>query len=201
MPPRRDLNRVDMEKWVAERMAEGASAASRNKHLASIIAFGNWCVQNGRLLHNPLARISKANEKADPRRNRRALTEQELIRLIEVARWRPLAELGRDSADIKGRTNRKKVSLTFEGLADAVVKARNLLAENPKRIAALDQLGRERALIVKTLVLTGLRKAELASISVGQVDLTNAIPCLHLNAADEKNRQGSTIPLHDTASR
>ena len=35
----------------------------------------------------------------------------------------------------------------------------------------LERLGQERALIYKTLVLTGLRKGELASITVGQVVL------------------------------
>ena len=66
-------------------------------------------------------------------------------------------------------------------------------AEDTRR--RLEQLGRERSLIYKTLVLTGLRKGELASITVGQVVLDAATPYLILNAADEKNRQGSTIPL------
>ena len=54
---------------------------------------------------------------------------------------------------------------------------------------------RQRALIYKTLVLTGLRKNELASITVGQVILDGSFPHLVLHAADEKNRQGSDIPL------
>jgi len=56
-------------------------------------------------------------------------------------------------------------------------------------------LGRERALIYKTLVLTGLRKGELASLTVGQVDFTGDVAYLVLNAKDEKNRKGSEIPL------
>ncbi len=67
-----------------------------------------------------------------------------------------------------------------------------LRAETRRR---LERLGQERALIYKTLVLTGLRKGELASITVGQVVLDAAMPYLILNAADEKNREGSTIPL------
>jgi len=59
----------------------------------------------------------------------------------------------------------------------------------------LDKLGWERALIYKTLVLTGLRKGELASLTVGQLVLDGPMPCLVLDAADEKNRDGSTIPL------
>ncbi len=59
----------------------------------------------------------------------------------------------------------------------------------------LERLGRERALIYKTLVLTGLRKGELASLTVGQLVLDADPAFLVLDAADEKNREGSTIPL------
>ncbi len=61
--------------------------------------------------------------------------------------------------------------------------------------AELELLGRERALIYKTLVLTGLRKGELASLTVGQLELDGAMPFVVLHAADEKNRQGSDVPL------
>jgi integrase len=44
-------------------------------------------------------------------------------------------------------------------------------------------------------VLTGLRKNELASITVGQLELDGPCPYAVLHAADEKNRQGSNIPL------
>lgn len=65
----------------------------------------------------------------------------------------------------------------------------------------LERLGRERALIYKTLVLTGLRKGELASTTVGQLELDTDPAYLVLKAADEKNREGSTIPLTCRSSR
>jgi integrase len=40
-----------------------------------------------------------------------------------------------------------------------------------------------------------LRKGELASITVGQLELDLPVPYLVLHAADEKNRKGSDIPL------
>ena len=103
------------------------------------------------------------------------MTEAELTRLLDVARRRPLL----DAATVR-RGKRQ---------GEAVGKLR----EDTRR--RLEQLGRERSLIYKTLVLTGLRKGELTSITVGQVVLDAATPYLILNAADEKNRQGSTIPL------
>ena len=36
--------------------------------------------------------MPKANEAADPRRRRRAMTEAELVRLLDVARRRPLLD-------------------------------------------------------------------------------------------------------------
>src|SRR5215510_4006283 len=52
-------------------------------------------------------------------------------------------------------------------------------------------------LIYKTLVRTGLRKGELASLSVAHLRLDDAVPCLTLDAADEKNREGNDIPLRN----
>lgn len=45
-----------------------------------------------RLTSNPFDSIAKANEKADPRRQRRAMTESESTRLLAVARERPLLD-------------------------------------------------------------------------------------------------------------
>ena len=60
-------------------------------------------------------------------------------------------------------------------------------------VRKLDKIGRERALILKTMLLTGLRKGELASLTVGQLYGDR----LELSAADEKNRKGSSLPLRE----
>ena len=150
-------------------------AVTRNGYREACVTFGNWCVRNRRLLSNPFAAVPKADAKADSRRKRRALTEDELVDCLDVARRRPLL----DAMTIR-RGKRK---------GEAVAK----LPERTRR--RLERLGRERALIYKTLVLTGLRKGELASLTVGQVVLDADPPFLVLDAADEKNREGSTIPL------
>ena len=164
-----------MERWLAARKTEGMGAGNRNEYRQELVGFGNWCVENRRLLGNPFAGVAKADAKADTRRKRRALTEAELTRLLDVARRRPLL----DAMTIR-RGKR-------QGSAAAALR------EDTRR--RLERLGWERVLIYKTLVLTGLRKGELASITVGQVDLGAALPFLMLEAADEKNREGSTIPL------
>ena len=47
----------------------------------------------------------------------------------------------------------------------------------------------------KTLIFTGLRRGELASLTIGQLQLAGPRPYVDLHAADEKNRQGTQIPL------
>ena len=134
------------------------------------------------------------------------MTEAELMKLLEVARLRPLAEYGRKSArpdedadetTVKQskRSNWCKAVLTLDTIHDVAERARERLAKNPEFVEKLERLGRERALIYKTLVLTGLRRNELASLTVGQLELDGPMPFVELEAADEKNREGSTIPL------
>jgi len=101
-------------------------------------------------------------------------------------------------AGVKGKGRRgtwKAKPLTLEDLDAATARARGRLAKNPALVARLERLGLQRALIYKTLVLTGLRKGELASLTVAQLVLDADPPFLVLDAADEKNREGSTLPL------
>jgi integrase len=172
-----DLRREALERWLNVQARVGMGARTRNSYLGSLLAFCNWAVETSRLTSNPFDAVPKANEKADPRRQRRAMVEPELVRLLAVAKERPLLE-----------------ALTVRKGPRKGERYANVRPEVRER---LDLLGRERALIYKTLVLTGLRKGELASLTVGHLRLDDAVPCLTLDAADEKNREGSDIPLRD----
>ena len=83
----REMNRKAMERWVRQQteQEDPPSARTINSHLVALTAFGNWCVEHNRLLVNPFTRPPKLDEKADRRRRRRALTEDELDRLLNVA--------------------------------------------------------------------------------------------------------------------
>jgi integrase len=169
-------------------------------HRSAIVGFCNWCVETDRMAANPLARLCKADEHADRRRTRRALTEDEIARLLKAARLRPVAELGRPSVrkpptKRKGRSTWYKADLTFEMLDAAYARGREVLVEEPGRLAELDMLGRERELMYKTMILTGLRKGELASLTIGQVYLDAERPFAELLAKDEKAGRGAKIPL------
>jgi site-specific recombinase XerC len=86
-----ELERSVVERWLNRRRQEGASGRTRNIDLTRVIAFGNWCIANSRLTTNPFRGIPKVNE-AETRRRRRAMTEDELVRLLEVAHRRPLLD-------------------------------------------------------------------------------------------------------------
>ena len=201
-----DCSAEALTRWLNRQQANGMSPGNRNEYRQELVGFGNWCVETQRLSVNPFSKVPKADAKLDRRRQRRSMTEAELVQLLEVARWRPLAEYGRetvapDDQQSEGagkqlkRSNWVKTALKLDGLQAAVVRARERLAHNSEFVAKLERLGRERALIFKMLVLTGLRKGELASLTVGQLDLDAPMPFVVLNPADEQNRNGSTIPL------
>jgi len=191
-----------VEQWLVEQADAGMSASTRNSYRESIVCFGNWCRRTRRLTTNPFEDLPRAAQNGDRKHQRRALTEGELLRLLKVARLRPLAEYGRqitkkaiERRSRRSRATWKREPLSFEILDAAVEQARKALSENPELIAQLERTGRERELIYKTLVLTGLRKGELASLTVGQLDLSGPVAYAILNPEDEKNRKGSSIPL------
>jgi site-specific recombinase XerD len=195
-----DISREALETWMNRHESEGMAGRTRNTHRAAIVAFCNWCVESGRLSFNPLARLHKADEHGDRRRVRRALAEDEIARLLKAAQLRPIAELGRESipkpsSERKGRSTWRKAELTFETLNAAYARGLDLLADQPKRIAELTFLGRRRALMYRMMICTGLRKSELASLTVGQVHLDRHHPCAELFAKDEKAGRGAMIPL------
>ncbi|MBL8815962.1 MAG: site-specific integrase [Planctomyces sp.] len=204
-----DLQSEALDRWMREQLAGTMSPANINEFRNELIIFANWCVRNRRMLVNPFNDVPKLDASAHPRRKRRSLTEQELLKLLRVARWRPIAEFGRQpisaekppeksSPDPSTGKKRKKwtyAALTLDDLDAAVERGRERLKNSPDHIAKLDRLGRERALIFKTLVLTGLRKGELAAVTVGHLDLDGPIPVINMNSDETKNRQRAAIPL------
>ncbi len=180
--------------------AEGKSARTHNHHRATLIAFMNWAQRTDRIPSHTLTRLPVLDEKCDQRRHRRALTEPELERLLLVARRRPIADYGREVVakvpkERKGRATWTRAPLTFKNLEAAYARGRKVVAKNPEVLKRLDRLGRERELIYRTLVLTGLRKGELASLTVGSLRLDHDPPYAILAAKAAKARVGAEIPL------
>ena len=207
----RDLNGDTIGRWCRQQreQQDAPSESTLNDYLGTWTSFGNWLADKSRLVSNPFGRlISKygGDEDADRRRERRALTTDELRRLLVAARLRPLAEYGRERTPRDGADQREnkrsrrtwtKTPLTFESLHDAAERGRNALRKQPSMIADLEITGYERALLYKLLTLTGLRKSEAASLTVGQLELEGPRAYARLKAADSKAGQAADVPLKD----
>ncbi len=87
-----DFRRDKIEPWLFGAILEGMGARTRNYYRDACSRFLTWCVDTGRVREHDLHKLPKADERADPRRKRRALTEGELKRLLCVALGRPLKE-------------------------------------------------------------------------------------------------------------
>ncbi|ELP30840.1 tyrosine-type recombinase/integrase [Rhodopirellula baltica] len=184
----RDLSVDRLEGWLGEQRTNkrDMGAAVYNGYRESWLAFGNWCIGkrvngeqthfNGekRLLTNPFDGMAKLDEEAERRRRARALTDDELTRLLDAARRRPLEH----AMTVYRGPNKGK-----------------LLAKVPdERRAKLIALGNERALIYKTAVLTGLRLNELRTLECRDLSLGD-LGFIRLRHSNEKSRKGSTLPL------
>ncbi len=162
------------------------SAAVYNGYVHIWVSFGNWCIgkriggkrssMNGdkRLIANPFEGMGKLDEQADRRRKARALTESELVLLLDAARRRPIE----DATTV--RTGPNKGDLTAK--------------VSDERRSELERIGYERALIYKTAILTGLRFKELQTLVVSDMSFGD-IPFVKLQRNNEKNRKGSTVAL------
>jgi len=170
-----DMTSMAVEAWMVKQEACGMGARTLNVARSAAVAFAAWCRRTRRLASNPMQDLPRADESSDRRRKRRALTQREFCMLLDVARRRPVLEAmtvrrGKDVGKPKANV-RQSVKEDLRGL------------------------GWERALIYKTFVMTGLRKKELASITVGQAVLDGPKPHLILHGKDAKNGKAARIPL------
>lgn len=207
-----DVTSEPVQRWLTLRDGEGMSARTRNTYTGSLRAFIRWAVADGRMMADPLSTLTKADEAGDVRRKRRALTEAELANLIRVAELRPLAERGRESVkrsdDAKGKPGPAAFAfLTLATIDAAAARTAERLRLKPAPLAKLRRLGRERSLIYRALVLTGLRRGELAALT--WADLTLDAPAsgptaaakpapqawLAIRAAVSKNGKAETLPI------
>jgi len=166
-----DIRREHLETWMVNQQTAGRSARSCNTHRAGAVAFCNWLVEVGRMTVNPFGVgrnvVPKANERADPRRRRRAMMPVELARLMDAARNAPERRRTRES----------------EAGVQSITRPAERLS------------GRDRADLYAFLAGTGLRKGEVERLKVADLDLDAAVPVVRLTAAVSKNGRADIIPL------
>jgi site-specific recombinase XerD len=82
-----ELDAECVQEWLgAIRRTEDMGARTYNHYLQAIDAFAKWLVATRRLTSNPLAGIERLNAETDVRHKRRALTPEEVSRLVDSAR-------------------------------------------------------------------------------------------------------------------
>ena len=194
-----DLNSDRLESWLADLNAtpmtkkaaddpdkEMISATVYNAYIAAWSAFGNWLAGKRtmgkrsnwkgekRLESSPFGGMGKVDPEADRRRVARALTEEEVGRLLAAAVERPFA----DAETVRIGPN----------------KGKRVIVLSESRRTALAKIGAERRLIYLTALLTGLRQNELRTLEIRDLSFGDQ-PFIRLKHSNEKNRQGTTIPV------
>ena len=80
-----DVSASRLASWLADRRKDGLSKATSNAYLVAFKSFLNWLLKDRRIRENPVTYLSRENAKTDVRRERRALSPDELSRLIAAA--------------------------------------------------------------------------------------------------------------------
>jgi len=188
----RDMDRAELERYLSMRAVTPKDkdkpesvmgARVHNAHVTAFVAFGAWCARQGYVKVNPFAGTAKRDERADRRHIRRALTVDELARLLDAARTRPMRDALKGNAG-GGCKGGKKGKMNKE-VAEPKDKTKD----------ALRWLGETRAMAYWTAAATGLRWNELRSITLGAVRLDAEPPHLILEAKNEKARRGAQIAI------
>jgi integrase len=117
------------------------STGNKKKHLSAVSVWVKWLLKKDRIEANPLARLDVPNG-GRKTKERRPLTVQQIQLLLDAARARPLA-----------------AHIARYGEARAWVREKMLMR------------GRERALLYKTAIYTGLRLGEIAALRPCHLEL------------------------------
>ena len=173
------LDPVNVDRFLSDlrHKKRALSGITRNEYVGSIRAFTSWAVAARRIAADPLASVRRAERKAITRTHpRRALTLDEVARLIAAAAKRPLVEM-----------------LTVRRGANRGKQVANL---RPAPRARAELLGRERRLAYLIAVWTGLRRSEIAALRWADIDLDGALPRIRLRSEATKSRRADTLVIH-----
>ncbi len=180
-----------------------------NGYVEVLVAFGNWLagkrmtgkkssMTGPRVVSvNPFAGMGHRDTESERQRVARALTRDEASRLLEVAKLRPIAEHGRQPLRVEGkkRSNWTLEPLTPHNFTEAVRAGEKRLSEMDH--ARAHALGQERYLVYMLALTTGLRRGEIAQLTVGQFKLDSESPYIDVAAKQTKSKRSAklVIPL------
>jgi len=111
-----EISAAKVQTYLLERRDNELSIASSNHYLRAVKAFCRWLVREGRARHDPLAHLSLMNERVGRKYVRRALSADELRRLIRTA------ESGEPWKGIDGKSR----AILYRTAADTGLRASEL---------------------------------------------------------------------------
>jgi integrase len=162
-----DVEITPVEDLVNAKKAEGLSARTRNVYVDRFRYFLAWAKKRHIIEVNPFEGWERLNEKANRVREARALTEDEISRLLDAAHRRPLE-------------NRLRLGYKFkQATLDKLIRK-----------------GEKHRLFYSLLLYTGLRVNEVRQLLWSDVNIDDDRPHLRVRAKMSKNSKETTLPLH-----
>jgi integrase len=178
------IREITMDKVSTYLTGMNQAAGTKNMHRRLAVMFTNWLETNGRLPSNPIGgkklKTFKIRAK-DRKRKRRSISAEEIQRLLTAAREQPLKDAS------VGAGGRKAKDGTRKQARPARLK--------PTTIVKLERRGRERQLLYRLAICTGLRRKELSRLRVHHLDLAREVALIILPCEDTKNDKPASIAL------
>lgn len=173
-----ELDPVAVDRYLTDlARKEKHSGITRNEYITSIKSFTKWAVTYRRMKDDPLAGLKLTERRAiDPAHPRRALTMDEIGRLLMAAQQRPLLEL----KTVRHGPDKGKQTAKVKDKTEARAKAK----------------GRERRLVYLFAAWTGLRRNEIRQLTWGDVQLETLPAKLVLRANTTKSKRADALPIH-----
>lgn len=156
---------------------QNLGAVAINSRLHCLNAMLNWAVRARVIQYNPLDCIAP-REKLEKRHARRALTEEEIARLLSAAAKGP------HRRELRIWQNRPRKDGSFKPKTISLARQAYLAAE-----------GRNNVLVYRLMLEAGLRKSETASITWNDVDLEAGTLTTRPYWEGNKNGKEETLPL------
>lgn len=177
-----DLGLDAVERALATLQVRGLSARTVNHHGGSVRAFLSWAMKSGKLDSNPLRYLPRQAESIDRRRERRAISDKEVLRLIAVARangrltWYMLALFAGLRLSELRKLTWGDVNLPKGVLTIGMGKAKRLdevplhadLAAELARVRPADATSTTK--VFRTAVTNATRRRDFANAEIQEVD-------------------------------
>lgn len=167
-----DVDAATLAEHVQTLRDGGMSAAAVNARIGAVKGFTRWLATHGRLSADPLASVRLLNERTDRRRVRRALTDDQIRRLLDATRTAGPVVVVPKRYRFKGelRTGERRFTIP------------------------------DRATLYALALGTGFRLSELRSLTPRSFSLDADPPTVTVEAAYSKRRRRDEQPIrHDLA--